>query len=341
MRPGAVRPRARRPQAGGALAPRHRRTAAPAGRPGPAIPAAARGTDPLQEFLAHLVIERGFSPHSVDAYRRDLQALAADVARSGRSLVLARRRDVLRHLERLAESGLAARSVGRHLAALRAFYRFLAAEGRLGRSPTDDLGTPRPMRRLPAPLTANEVEALLAAPDLSRPIGVRDRALLETLYSTGMRVSEALSARLEALNLKMGYLRCTGKGSKERVVPLGSQAVRWLRRYLDEVRPALDPGRRSALLFPGRGGRPLTRQGIWKAIRAHGRRAGIQTSLHPHRVRHSFATHLLEHGADLRAVQQMLGHADISSTQIYTHVNRERLRRLYDQYHPRAHDDSA
>jgi integrase/recombinase XerD len=192
------------------------------------------------------------------------------------------------------------------------------------------------MRRLPSPLTSEEVENLLSAPDTRTPRGLRDRALLETLYSSGMRVSEIAGARLEELNLKLGFLRCLGKGGKERVVPLGSQATQWLRRFLEEARRRFDPQGRSPLLFPGRHGKPLTRQGIWKSIRAHGRRAGIPTALHPHRVRHSFATHLLEHGADLRAVQQMLGHADISTTQIYTHVNRERLRRLYDAHHPRA-----
>lgn len=287
--------------------------------------------------MAHLALERGMSRHTVEAYGRDVRDFAADLARrGGRDLLSARPEDVRKHLERLAESGMSPRSIGRHLASLRAFYRFLVSIGRLPSGPAAEVGAPRPLRRLPSPLTSDEVEALLGTPDTGRPRGLRDRALLETLYSTGMRVSEIVGVRLEDVNLKLGYLRCTGKGSRERVVPLGSQAARWIRRYLDGSRPALAPGRASPLLFPGRGGRPLTRQGVWKSIRAHGRRAGIRTSLHPHRVRHSFATHLLEHGADLRAVQQMLGHADISTTQIYTHVNRERLRRIYDQHHPRA-----
>ncbi len=290
----------------------------------------------LEEFLAHLTVERGLSAHTLDAYRRDLTAFNRHLEPSGRRLAEALRRDVIHHLEQLIEAGLSGRSIGRHLAALRAFYRFLAAEGKISRNPTEELESPRPLKHLPTPLSATEVEALLEAPDASSPRGLRDRAILETLYSTGMRVSEIASVRLEEVNLRMGYLRCTGKGSKERIVPLGSQAAHWLERYVLEVRPGLDPGGRSVLLFPGRRGRPLTRQALWKAIRGYGWRAGIRTRLHPHRVRHSFATHLLEHGADLRAVQQMLGHADISTTQIYTHVNRERLRRLYDEHHPRA-----
>jgi integrase/recombinase XerD len=290
----------------------------------------------IDDFLAHLAAERGVSRHTVEAYGRDLRRFAAGLEAAGRPPESARRQDVRRHLEALAESGLGARSIGRHLAALRSFYRFLLLERRIAANPSEDLEAPRPLRRLPAPLLGSEIEALLAAPDPSTPRGLRDRALLETLYSTGMRVSEATGARLDAVHLKLGYMRCTGKGSKERVVPLGSQAVRWLERYLREARPALDPRGASPLLFPGRNGRPLSRQGVWKSIRAHGRRAGIRGRLHPHRVRHSFATHLLENGADLRAVQQMLGHADISTTQIYTHVNRERLRRLYDEHHPRS-----
>jgi len=306
-------------------------------RPGrAAVRERPNGPAALHEFLSHLAAERGMSRHTIDAYGRDLAALATDLQRAGRGLESARRRDIQDHLERLAAGGMTARSIGRHLASLRAFYRFLAAEGKRVRNPVEDLEAPRPMRRLPAPLTANEIEALLGAPDTRRARGLRDRALLETLYSTGMRITEILEVRLEAMNLKLGYLRCIGKGSKERVVPLGSEAARWVQRYLDRARPRFDPERASPLLFPGRAGRSLTRQGVWKSIRAHGRRAGIRAPLHPHLLRHSFATHLLEHGADLRAVQQMLGHADISTTQIYTHVNRERLRRLYDEHHPRA-----
>jgi integrase/recombinase XerD len=312
------------------------RPSAAAGRRNASVGGRSTRRAALDEFLSHLAAERGLSRHTVDAYGLDLAALAADLERAGRRLESARRRDIQDHLERLAGGGLGARSIGRHLASVRAFFRFLGAAGKRVRNPAEDLEAPRPMRRLPSPLTSKEVEALLGAPDIRRARGLRDRALLETLYSTGMRISEILDVRLEAMNLKLGYLRCIGKGSKERVVPLGSQAARWVQRYLDGARPQFDPDRASPLLFPGRAGRPLTRQGVWKSIRAHGRRAGIRAPLHPHRMRHSFATHLLEHGADLRAVQQMLGHADISTTQIYTHVNRERLRRLYDEHHPRA-----
>ncbi|MCZ6778345.1 MAG: site-specific tyrosine recombinase XerD [Acidobacteriota bacterium] len=290
----------------------------------------------IEEFLAHLALERGLSTHTVEAYRRDLLAFSRHLGRRGAGLAGARRKNVLDHLERLADSGLSARSRGRHLAALRSYYRFQIAEGRLTSGPTDDLDAPRPLRRLPSPLSNEEVEALLEAPDTSVSRGLRDRAILETLYSTGMRVSEILHVHRHDLNLSMGYLRCIGKGSKERVVPLGSQAIRWLRRFLNEVPARQEGGGGSTLLFPGPRGKPLSRQTVWKTLRAYGLKAGIRTRLYPHRVRHSFATHLLERGADLRAVQEMLGHADVSTTQIYTHINRERLRRLYDEHHPRA-----
>lgn len=290
----------------------------------------------IEEFLAHLMIERGLSPNTVEAYRRDLLAFSRHLGHRGAGLTGARRKNVLDHLERLAESGLSARSRGRHLAAIRSYYRFQIAEGRLAADPTDDLDAPRPLRRLPLPLSNEEVEALLEAPDTSISRGLRDRAILETLYSTGMRVSEILRVRRQDLKLSMGYLRCTGKGSKERVVPLGSQAIHWLRRFLNQVQARNERGGDSPLLFPGPRGKPLSRQAVWKTLRAYGLKAGIRTRLYPHRIRHSFATHLLERGADLRAVQEMLGHADVSTTQIYTHINRERLRRLYDEHHPRA-----
>jgi integrase/recombinase XerD len=220
--------------------------------------------------------------------------------------------------------------------AVRGFFAYLLAEGVLAEDPSAHLDSPRVWRSLPKVLSFAEVEALLAAPDRSDPRGSRNAAMLEVLYATGLRVSELVQLRLGDLHLDAGYLRCWGKGSKERVVPLGSEADAALQSYLAEGRPALLQGKRTDYLFVNPRGGAMTRQGFWKVIKNYGKQAGIKTALSPHVVRHSFATHLLENGADLRAVQIMLGHADISTTQIYTHVNRERLRRIYDDFHPRA-----
>jgi integrase/recombinase XerD len=226
--------------------------------------------------------------------------------------------------------------VARWIVAVRGFFAHMVAEGVIDESPATNLEPPRVWRSLPRVLSFAEVEALLGAPDASDPRGQRDRAMLEVLYATGLRVSELVQLRLGDLHLDAGYLRCLGKGSKERVVPLGGEADARLQSYLAEARPALLQGKRTDFLFVSPRGGAMTRQGFWKIIKRYGRSAGISTPLSPHVVRHSFATHLLENGADLRAVQIMLGHADISTTQIYTHVNRERLRRIYDDFHPRA-----
>jgi integrase/recombinase XerD len=226
--------------------------------------------------------------------------------------------------------------VARWIVAVRGFFAHMVAEGVIDEDPATNLEPPRVWRSLPKVLSFAEVEALLAAPDAADPRGQRDRAMLEVLYATGLRVSELVQLRLGDLHLDAGYLRCLGKGSKERVVPLGGEADARLQGYLAEARPALLQGKRTDFLFVSPRGGAMTRQGFWKIIKRYGRSAGISTPLSPHVVRHSFATHLLENGADLRAVQIMLGHADISTTQIYTHVNRERLRRIYDDFHPRA-----
>jgi integrase/recombinase XerD len=226
--------------------------------------------------------------------------------------------------------------VARWLVAVRRFYAWLVAEGMVAENPTTHLESPRPWRSLPKVLASVEVEALLAAPDREKPLGARDSAMLEVLYATGMRVSELVGLRLRDLHLDAGYLRCIGKGSKERIIPLGAEARTALHRYLDGARDALLGATTSNGLFLNRRGGSLTRQGFWKILKGHGRKAGIRTPFSPHTLRHSFATHLLENGADLRSVQVMLGHSDISTTQIYTHVNRERLRRLYRDFHPRA-----
>jgi integrase/recombinase XerD len=283
----------------------------------------------LPDYLAGLLVERGLSGNSVAAYRADLEAFGAWLAQRELEAISCERADIRRYLSALRSRGLSARSTARALAALRGFYRYLVERGE-GSDPTADVEGPKLLRALPHFLSAEEVDALLAAPDTAKPLGLRDRAMLETLYATGVRASE-----LVGLLASPGYLRVIGKGSKERIVPLGSQARHWLALYLERTRPGLDK-RRSDRLFLSVRGAGMTRQAFWQLIKRHGRRAGITGRLSPHVVRHSFATHLLEHGADLRAVQAMLGHASISTTEIYTHITRERLRKLYDRAHPRA-----
>jgi integrase/recombinase XerD len=288
----------------------------------------------LEAWLDHLAAERGLARNSVAAYRRDLEALGRQLA--GRELAAADEDDLLHALRRMRTAGRSPRSVARWLVAVRGFYAWLAQEGTIAENPSARLEPPRTWKTLPKVLDGSDILRLLDAPDRGDPRGARDAAMLEVLYATGLRVSELVGLRLHDLRLDAGYLRCIGKGSKERVVPLGAEASTALRAYLDGGRVVLLSGRRSDTVFVGRSGAPLTRQGFWKLIKAYGRRAGIRASLSPHVVRHSFATHLLENGADLRAVQMLLGHADISTTQIYTHVNRERLKRLYLDFHPRA-----
>ncbi len=290
--------------------------------------------DQLSAWLAHLAAERGLAPNSLAAYRRDLTSLARALGR--KPLVSANQADLLLALRRMRTAGRSPRSVARFLVAVRGFYGWLAHDGAIDDNPAARLEPPKLWKSLPKVLDGRDVARLLEAPDRSEPRGARDAAMLELLYATGLRASELCGLKLRDLRLDAGYIQCLGKGAKERVVPIGGEARAALQGYLASARPRLLAGRRSDVLFVGRGGAPLTRQGFWKLIKSHGRRAGIAASLSPHVVRHSFATHLLEHGADLRAVQMLLGHADISTTQIYTHVNRERLRRLYRDFHPRA-----
>jgi integrase/recombinase XerD len=286
-------------------------------------------------YLDYLAAERGLSANTIDSYRRDLRILERELG-PRRRLEEARRDDLIRVLKRMRIEARSPRSVARWLVAVRGFLRYLEAEGVVEQNSAAHLDFPRSWRSLPAVLSYREVEALVEAPDRATTLGVRDAAMIEVLYSTGLRVSELVGLRLGGLHLDAGYLRSMGKGSKERVVPLGAEASGALTRYLEKGRPELVGKRPGDVVFVNRRGGALTRQGFWKILKAHGRRAGIGKPLSPHTVRHSFATHLLEHGADLRSVQLMLGHADISTTQIYTHVNRERLKRLYDNFHPRA-----
>jgi len=290
----------------------------------------------LTSFFRYLAVERGLSTNTLDAYGRDLKRFEESLRGSRITLRGARRQDLLTHVRGLRQAGLSPKSVARAINSLRMLYRFLLAEGEVRSDPTTELDIPRTWKSLPRFLTFQEVDRLLSAPDTGRPLGVRDLAMLEVLYATGIRVSELLSLRKEDLNLEMGYLTCMGKGSKERIVPLGRKAIERLQVYLRDVRPALARRGGTEHLFTNRNGARMTRQGYWKILKGYGEAAGIRRRLSPHVLRHSFATHLLEHGADLRSVQLMLGHADISTTQIYTHVNRERLRRIYRDFHPRA-----
>ena len=288
----------------------------------------------LPRYLDYLSVERGLASNTIAAYRSDLDRLAR--ALGSRTLERTREEDLTRVLRHMRVGGSSPRSVARWIAAVRGFFSFLQAEGVLVENPSARLEAPRSWRPLPRTLGSGEVESLLDAPDASTPRGQRDAAMVEVLYATGLRVSELLGLRLGDLHLDAGYLRCWGKGSKERVVPLGGEADAKLQGYLAQARPALLGRRRTDVLFVNHRGGGMTRQGFWKIIKRYGAAAGIRTPLSPHMVRHAFATHLLENGADLRSLQVLLGHADISTTQIYTHVNRERLKRVHEDYHPRA-----
>ncbi len=284
-------------------------------------------------FLDHMTVERGLSPNSVEAYRGDLIRFF-DSCRKAPSEV--RREDVRAFLGSERKAGHASSTAARRLVAVRSFYRFLVLERRVESDPTENVEPPRALKHLPDYLNTEEVDRLLATPDASEPRGLRNRAMLEVLYATGIRVSELTGLTLDRYNAEAGYLLVMGKGSKERVVPLGEVAQDWVARYRSSSRPALLKQKESKALFVTSRGGPLSRQMVWIIITATARAAGITKHLSPHTLRHSFATHLLEHGADLRSVQLLLGHADISTTQIYTHLEQERLKRIYKQFHPRA-----
>jgi integrase/recombinase XerD len=289
-------------------------------------------------FAHYLAVERRLSRHTQRVYERDVRAWmgALPQHRNDEAAALLTRDGVVTFLARSRASGLSPRSLARRMAGLRAFCRYLKQEGVLAVDPLLDLQTPRPPQQLPHFLSLDEVDFLLRQPRLDRPRGLRDAAMLEVLYATGLRVSELVSLPMSALHLAEGWIKVRGKGGKERLIPLGEQAVTRLHAYLTSAREHLMRGGRTPYVFVnGRGG-GMTRQGFWKLLRGYARQAGITKPLSPHTLRHSFATHLLEHGADLRSVQQMLGHSDISTTQIYTHVLEARLRAAYQRYHPRA-----
>ena len=290
----------------------------------------------IAEFLGALESERGASRNTLAAYRRDLQDFQRFVARARLSVGSVGADDVVGYVERLRRRGLKPSSIARRLSALRGFYRHLAREGGVDRDPTEHVELPRPARPLPKALSHAVAQALVEAPDIAQPRGVRDRALLELLYATGARASECLGLRLEDVNLSAGYVICAGKGRKQRLVPVGAEALAWLRAYLRDVRPRETRRRDCGRLFVNPRGGPLSRQSLWAIVRTAAARAGVRARVSPHMLRHSFASHLLEGGADLRAVQVMLGHADIGTTQIYTHLPSSALRRMYQAFHPRA-----
>ena len=291
--------------------------------------------DALRLFLEYLAVEKGLSPNTIQSYQRDIRKLVGTLKARRIPLVRISEDTLVRFIHAESQGGLSARSLARLISALRSFFRFLVLSGYLKTDATTQLTTPSTWLALPKFLTVAEAEALLQAPDEKKPRGLRDRAMLEVLYGSGLRVSELATLKTAEINLEDGFLVCRGKGGKERIVPLGRSSCRAIRRYLDEVRPLVDPDGREEL-FLSRRGLPFTRQGLWKLLRQHAAKAGLSAKISPHVLRHSFATHLLERGADLRSVQLMLGHSQITTTQIYTHVSRERLRRVYDKFHPRA-----
>ena len=294
------------------------------------------GTSSISTYLDYLRDVRRMSPNTISSYARDLSVLASFADGKGRAVEDLDRRDLEAFTRQLMTQGLSPRSTARAIACVRGYFRFLLGEKKIETDPAEDLRAPRAWPALPKYLDLDEVDRLLAQPDTSTPRGIRDKALIELLYATGLRVTELLSLKPGDISLDAGYLTCIGKGDKERIVPLGQAAADWIRRYVADARPALVKGRKSAWLFVNaKGGTQLSRVGFWKILKEYGIKAGVSRELSPHVLRHSFATHLLERGADLRAIQMMLGHADLSTTQIYTHVLEARLRTVYDRFHPR------
>lgn len=290
----------------------------------------------LDEFSDRLWLEEGLSRNTLESYRRDLAQFSVWLEKNAAKLLLkAERADIERYLA-VRTPVNKPRSVGRLVASLRRLYRFALREGRIDSDPTQQLGSPKIPRSLPKSLSENEVEKLLNSPDTEQLLGLRDRAMLETLYATGLRVSELVALKVSEVSLDMGVVRVTGKGDKTRLVPLGEEALDWITRYLREARPMLLDGQLADAMFVTQRGDGMTRQAFWYLIKRYAVLAGIAKHMSPHVLRHAFATHLLNHGADLRVVQMLLGHADISTTQIYTHVARERLKLLHAQHHPRG-----
>ena len=290
----------------------------------------------LERFLDAAWAERGLSENTLQSYRYDLLRVSEFLGRRGRSLQAASREDLLAYLALQVRSGRRPRSLSRYLSGIRQYYRWALREGLVTKDPSALIESPKLGRGLPKALSEQQVEQLLSSPDVAQPLGLRDRAMLELMYATGLRVSELVGLEVVNLNLNQGVIRVTGKGGKERLVPLGEVAADWLQRYLNEARVELLKGARCPLLFVTRRKAGMTRQAFWHAIRRHAKAAEISQDVSPHMLRHSFATHLLNHGADLRVVQLLLGHSDLSTTQIYTHIAREGLKQIHSKHHPRG-----
>lgn len=291
----------------------------------------------LDQFLNYLTVERGLSPNTLDSYSRDLIKYLDYLSTKGiKDISKTSDLTIISFIATLKNGGLSNRSVARNLTSIRMFYKFLTEDHHINDNPTLNIETPKRELRLPQVLSIEEVDVLLQKPDSSTSLGLRDAAFLELLYATGLRASEIISLALNDINLEAGYLIASGKGSKERLIPIGEVAQNLIKKYLNNSRPTLLKNKQSHHLFTTRSGKSMTRQGFWKLIKKYALAAGIRKKITPHTLRHSFATHLLERGADLRSVQMMLGHADISSTQIYTHVTTERLKKIHNQYHPRS-----
>ncbi|HZV61025.1 MAG TPA: site-specific tyrosine recombinase XerD [Methylophilaceae bacterium] len=289
----------------------------------------------LDAFIDHLWLEDGLSRNTLESYRRDLQLFADWLQKKSVDLAEVHQADIQQYLAVKFPTSKP-RSISRLIASLRRFYRYALRENKIITDPTLQIDSPKLPRSLPKSLTEEDVEALLAAPDINQALGLRDRAMLEILYASGLRVSELVGLKVTEVSLNEGVIRVTGKGSKTRLVPMGEEAVEWVARYLKESRPQIMQRQLSDSLFVTQRGEGMTRQAFWYLIKRYAVKAGIQKSMSPHVLRHAFATHLLNHGADLRVVQMLLGHADISTTQIYTHVARERLKQLHAMHHPRG-----
>ena len=290
----------------------------------------------IDQFLDAIWMECGLSKNTLDAYRIDLMTLWCDLSKQNIHIEQAEKADLLEFIARRVESGAKPRSTARQLSSFRRFFRYIMRESLRDSDPTADIEMPRIGRSLPKTLTEDQVEALLHAPNTDEPLGHRDRTMLELLYATGLRVSELINLKQSQINFNQGVLRIVGKGDRERLIPFGDESQHWLREFIDGARRKILLGRQTDYLFPTRRGDCMTRQAFWHIIKRHTQKAGIDKKLSPHSLRHAFATHLLNHGADLRVVQLLLGHSNLSTTQIYTHVARERMKILHGQHHPRG-----
>jgi len=291
----------------------------------------------LNEFLNYLTVERGLSKNTISAYKTDLGHFIGRMEELKMNDVSKiKRQDITSYMHYLKDKGIGSNSISRALVAIKMFYRFLVQERLAKEDVSGVIESPKLIRGLPDVLNSDEIDKLLAGPDIRDNIGIRDRAALELMYASGMRVSEMVELTREGVNLDIGFIKCRGKGDKERIVPIGRKSREAVTRYLEKVRPALVKGKEDPHLFISRLGKKISRQTFWKMIKRYARRARIKKEITPHTLRHSFATHLLEHGADLRVVQEMLGHADIATTQLYTHIDKTRLKSIHRQFHPRA-----